>query len=117
MTVKDGFYGFVGGTVSRVFENVDYPRIVVEYMDGDKAVYPSRVTVWGSHGVSEGDRVKFKGWVRAKARTYDKKDGTTGNTADVSLSNAELVEHEAGAANSFDPRNAGFTLVDESAPF
>lgn len=114
--IKDGWYGFLGGTVSKVYAGGDHPRIVVEFFERENDKYPKRVTVWGSFGVMEGDRVKFKGWNRADLRDYTKDDGTQAKTVSRALSGAELVEHAAGAANGFDPSRAGFVEIDET-PF
>ena len=100
MAIKDGLYGYVGGTVARGFDTKNGPAAVVEVLaEGSK--YPDRVTVWGAGAVGEGDRVKFKGWLRAKPREYTKQDGTTGHGVEVSLNGAELVEHERAGADAY----------------
>ncbi|HLP97630.1 MAG TPA: hypothetical protein VK149_04215 [Sideroxyarcus sp.] len=115
MAIKDGIYGYVGGTVGRVFSTKNGPAFVVEVQD-EKSQYPTRVTVWGlGDQVAEGDRVKVRGFYSAKKRDYESPSGPK-VTIEQAINSPEIVEHEAGAANSFDPTRAGLVEIDET-PF
>lgn len=96
--IKDGFYGFIGGTVSRVFPSKNGMSATIEIRN-ERSEYPDRVTVWGiADNFSEGDRVKVKGWVSFRSKTWEKQDGSTGYGVDVSINSGEVLEHETTAA-------------------
>jgi hypothetical protein len=88
-SISDGIYGFVSGTVGRMFETKNGPAFVVE-VTREGSQYPDRVTVWGPAGAARtGDRVTVKGWISWRREAKD--DKTFFN---VSLNKPEVTEHE-----------------------
>lgn len=101
MSIKDGVYSQVAGTVGRV----DDGRFTVEVKLRQDAKYPDYVTVWRPEfTVATGDRISVKGWLSwAKVE----KDGKT--YVNVSLNKPQVVEHEPAQTEAW----AG----DDGAPF
>ena len=124
--IRDGIYGHVAGTVSSVFMYKDGMAITVDVKNPVKE-NPDKVTAWGISGtiVSEGDRVKVKGWLSAVASTFEKRDGSTGYGVKVSLNKPQIIEHErlpgaqppAPAAVSAVPAAELFLPADDDSPF
>jgi hypothetical protein len=114
--VRDQIFGYVGGTVERVFstDKGSHAKIAVQ---GERDKYPTRVTVWGVGGdVREGDRVTVKGFISVKARSYTKQDGTTGYAADISVNGGVVEERETAGAVQV-PADWAVVDTNESAPF
>jgi len=93
--IKDGIYGHVAGSVSKVFMYRDGMAITID-VKNPKKEFADKVTAWGISGtiVSEGDRVKVKGWLSATPATWEKKDVSTGYGVNVALNKPEVIEHE-----------------------
>ena len=93
--IKDGIYGHVAGSVSKVFMYRDGMAITID-VKSPKKEFADKVTAWGIAGtiVSEGDRVKVKGWLSFTPTTYTKRDGTEGHGVNVALNKPEIIEHE-----------------------
>ena len=93
MAVKDGIFGQVAGTVSRVGSARNGGYIVIE-VAREGAKYPDRVTAWGIDGLNQGDRVAVKGWLSWRK---NERDGKT--YFDVSINQPKVEQHEpAGSA-------------------
>jgi len=103
MSIKDGVYSQVSGTVGRV----DSGRFTVEVKLREDAKYPDYVTVWTDQiTVSQGDRVAVKGWL--SWRKAEKNGKTYFN---VSLNSPQVVEHEPATSPGND------WVADADSPF
>ena len=90
--IKDGVYGFVSGTVGRVFSTKNGEAFELEVLPY-KSQYPDKWTVWGNPGVSQGDRVKVAGWLEIKRDKYEK-DGVEQVAIKRSVNTPKLEGHE-----------------------
>lgn len=102
--IKDGIYGYVAGTVSKVWNRDGRQAVVIDVQDRMKE-YPDQVTAWNvTEQVQESDKVKFKGWLSFKEKTND-----SGKTFfNVSMNKPVLIERQA---------QAGFASIGDEAPF
>lgn len=100
MSISDGVYGFVSGTVGRMFDTKNGSAFVIE-VKREGAEWPDRVTVWSAPAEPRtGDRVTVKGWLSWKRTVRDEK-----TYFDVSVNKPELTEHEPATT----PEPAGWS--------
>jgi hypothetical protein len=93
MTITDGIYGYVSGTVGRMFDTKNGTAFVIE-VKREGSDFPDRVTVWGAADqVRTGDRAAVKGWISWRREVKD--DKTYFN---VSVNKPELTEHEPASS-------------------
>jgi len=118
--IQDGAFGYISGTVGKVFETKNGQAFEIEVQG--KGQYPDRWTVWSALNVAQGDRVTVKGHLSARLGTYGARTGETKHKVDRAVNGAELVAHEPvpgdtfGHANGWATANAGFPS-DDSTPF
>lgn len=55
------------------------------------------------HGLNVGDSGKFSGLFSAKVRDYEKQDGSTGQSVDVTLNNAKAEDISSGGGDADSP--------------
>ena len=97
MAIKDGIYGQVSGTVSKVGQARNGGYVVLE-VAREGARYPDRVTAWGIDGpLNQGDRLSLKGWLSWRK---NERDGKT--YFDVSLNQPKVEQHEPAGTNNND---------------
>jgi len=96
--IRDGVYGYVSGTVARVFPTRNGDAYEVEVKGREEQKYADKWTVWGNLNVPVGTRVTVKGWLEARAENFEGRDGTVKAAAKRSVNKPELVAQEAGAA-------------------
>ena len=90
--IKDGVFGYVSGTVTRSFDTKNGKAFEVE-VKAPNQQYGDKWTVWGDLDVAEGARVTVKGWLSAKAETYEK-DGVTKAACRRAVNKPVLEKHE-----------------------
>lgn len=96
MAIKDSVYAMIGGTVERVHPNPKAP-ITVAVQLSEKDRYPSRVKVWpNGFTLTEGDRVKLRGFLSWRLNSYEK-DGETKHNVEVFLNGAQVEERVEGS--------------------
>lgn len=103
-SIKDGMYIHVGGTVVNVFHAKTGMAVVLEIKNENRK-YPDKLTVWGINNtlVSNGDRMKIKGWL---SWTRDVRDDKV--YFNVAVNKPEVLAHE---------RLTGATPVSNEEPF
>jgi hypothetical protein len=93
VAIKDGIFGYVSGTVGRMFDTKNGSAFVLE-VAREGSQYPDKITVWGAADlVRPGDRAAVKGWISWRREVKD--DKTYFN---VSVNKPELTEHEPASS-------------------
>lgn len=106
MTIQDGVYGHVSGTVGKTFTHSRGSAFELEVQG--KGQYPDRWTVWADMPVASGDRLAVKGHLTARLGSYEK-DGEKRHKVERSVNGAELVTHE--------PADTWSANVTDETPF
>ena len=112
--ITDGVYGYVSGTVTRSFDTKNGKAYEVE-VKAPNQQYGDKWTIWADLAVPEGTRVTVKGWLSAKAETYEK-DGVTKAACRRAVNKAQLEKHELAAAPVQDAWAGGGSYGDDT-PF
>lgn len=110
--IKDGVYGYVSGAVSKIWDNDGRRAVVIDVFDKIKEDV-DHVTAWNvSDEVTEGDRVKFKGWLSFRMKT----DNLGRTHLNISMNKPVMIEKEQAGASG--PEQNGFMPVgNENLPF
>lgn len=97
--IRDGAYGFISGTVTRVFSTKNGPASEIEVKpldrDGNSPKYGDKWVAWGLE-LTEGERVTVKGWISTRAETFTNQQGEVKAATKRNINNAEVTAREAG---------------------
>lgn len=96
MSNKDREEITVTGTITRVFFYKEtFMGANLEVMR-EKSNYPDKYTIWEVKNriLSVGDRVKVRGVYSDRAKSYEKKDGSTGYNVERSINFPEFLKQD-----------------------
>ena len=114
--ITDGVFGYVSGTVTRSFDTKNGKAFEVE-VKAPNQQYGDKWTIWGDLAVPEGTRVTVKGWLSAKAETYEK-NGETKAACRRAVNKPVLEKHEPAQPAVEEPwATSGGDSYGDNTPF
>lgn len=97
--IRDGVFGFVSGTVTRVFNTKNGPASEIEVKpldrDGNVPQYGDKWVAWGIELV-QGERVSVKGWLSARGELFTNQQSEQKVATRRSINKPEVTAREAG---------------------